>query len=112
MDLTLSSIKAGIVTYRRAGTNFEGTWSHEAVAGALAGETVSGVGAGDFLGEWPVTVFLPSGASIFAGTLKSEALGECLRLSWIEGVAGATKFVGIGRQLDSDFIVATFEPVP
>ena len=80
----------------------------------LARETVLGVGGDSFLGEWSVRVLSPSGASIFSGTLKSEALGACLRLSWIEGGAGATgvKFVGIGRQLDPDRVAATFEPVP
>jgi hypothetical protein len=114
MDPAHTPIKAGIVSYLRAGANFEGTWSHEDISGALARETVSGVGAGDFLGEWSVTVFSPSGASIFSGTLKSEALGQCLRLSWIEAGSGAagSKFAGIGRQLDSDHVVATFEPVP
>ena len=112
MAPTPPTINAGIVIYRRAGADFEGTWSHQSKDGALARETVCGVAAGDFLGAWPVTVFAPEGGSIFSGTLKSEALGRCIRLSWIESASGATKFAGIGRQLDSDFIVATFEPVP
>jgi|SRR5271170_3044946 len=113
MDPSQAPIKAGIVSYRRAGANFEGTWSHENIEGALAREIVYSVGAGDFLGEWSVTVFSPTGESIFSGTLKSEAFGQCLRLSWIEAGAGTAdpKFVGIGRQLDPDFVVATFEPV-
>jgi hypothetical protein len=114
MDPNFPPIKAGFVTYRRVGVNFEGSWSHEQIAGALARETVSVVRTRDFVGEWPVTVFMPTGAIIFSGTLKSEVLGQCLRLSWSDTTAAAPgiKFVGIGWQLDPDCIVATFEPVP
>jgi hypothetical protein len=113
-DPNFPPIKAGFVTYRRVGVNFEGNWSHENIAGVLARETVSGVGPGSFLGEWPVTVFMPAGTIIFSGKLKSEVLGKCLRLSWVDTTAGtpSIKFVGIGWQLDADRIVATFEPVP
>ena len=74
-------MKAGIVIYRRDAGMLLGQWAHEDTGGALASETVYGVPAGEWQGDWAVDIFL--GEEIFfKGRLNSTGFGDWLKLTW------------------------------
>jgi hypothetical protein len=107
------SMKAGIVIYRRDGTSLSGQWVHQDTGGILAKELVQDVSSGPMIGDWPVQVFLPDGTQYFTGNLQSVSLGDSLILTWNGAMVNTpqqpVEFIGIGYQIDSDLMVATFE---
>jgi hypothetical protein len=106
-------MKAGIVVYKRDGTSLSGQWTHEDTGGILARELVENVSPGPMVGDWPVVVFSPDGTEYFTGSLKSVSLGNSLILTWNGAMVNApqqpARFVGIGYQIDSNLMVASFE---
>jgi len=107
-------LKAGIVLYRRVPGSLMGEWSDDDIAGKLANETVRDVDDGAVTGDWPVEILLPDGTLVFSGRLSSTSFGDCLKLKW-EGISpqrkGTARFEGIGRAVQDDLIVASFEKV-
>jgi hypothetical protein len=106
-------MQAGIVVYQRQGNQLVGLWSHEDTKGALADEIVRNVPDGVLEGDWPVDIFAPGGELFFAGHLRTEKFGDCLKLVWEgkfldSGQPG--RFEGIGHAR-GDLLSATFEKV-
>ena len=106
-------MKAGIVIYRRGAGMLLGQWAHEDTGGVLARETVHGVPAGEWQGDWAVDIFL--GEEIFfKGRLNSAEFGDCLKLTWqgqLVKDGSACTFQGIGRAIDNEIAAASFERI-
>jgi hypothetical protein len=107
-------MEAGIVVYRRRGSELHGRWSHSNEAGKLGRERVVGVEPGALTGNWPVEIVDAQDRRVFSGYLESVRFGECFKLTWRGGMfkTGAkVTFEGIGIALDGDTLCASFELV-
>jgi hypothetical protein len=113
-------MQAGIVVYRRLGSELHGRWSHSNVGGTLAKERIVGVKPGALTGHWPGEKMDVNGHRIFAGYLESVRFGDCFKLTWRDMSLSPDSegtMEGIGIALDGDTLCASFElvrpkPVP
>ena len=107
-------MEAGIVVFRRRGSELHGSWSHSNEAGKLAKGRAVGVKPGALAGNWPVELFDADEKRFFSGYLESAGFGQCFKLTWRgrlhrPGAEGTME--GIGIALDGDTLCASFELV-
>lgn len=107
-------MEAGIIVYRRRGSELHARWSHSNEGGRLANGRAVGVDPGALTGNWPVEFFDADEKRFFSGYLESVRFGECFKLTWrgrLHRPSVDATLEGIGIALDGDTLCASFERV-